>query len=62
VDGLNIAFRAWAAMSQRPLTTSDGIPTTIAFNFMRTLGNAIVAEKPRYVCVVFDAPKGSASR
>ena len=62
VDGLNIAYRTWCGMAQHPLTTSDGIPTSVAFGFLRTVGNVIAAEQPRYLCVVFDAPKSSSTR
>ncbi|GAX85230.1 hypothetical protein CEUSTIGMA_g12650.t1 [Chlamydomonas eustigma] len=58
IDGHNLAFRHFYAMSRTPqksLTTTDsGIPTSITSGCIKTLLAAVKALKPAAVAVVFD--------
>ena len=56
VDGHNLAFRSYYALSE--LTTSTGQPVQAIYGFMRTLLK-LLAEDGHCVIVVFDAPAPS---
>lgn len=67
IDGHNIAFRAywgmWKTMARKggyeTLSTSDGIPTTVTFGFLRSLAVLLEEEQPDALIVAFDAPTKS---
>lgn len=67
IDGHGLAFRAywgiWKAITKKggleTLSTSDGIPTTVTFGFMRSLQVLLEEEKPDALIVAFDAPQRS---
>ncbi|GAX86122.1 hypothetical protein CEUSTIGMA_g13535.t1 [Chlamydomonas eustigma] len=58
IDGHNLAFRHFYAMSRTPqkslTTTKSGIPTSITSGCIKTLLAAVKALKPAAVAVVFD--------
>ena len=57
IDGHSLAFRAYYAFGKSRdggLRASSGIPTSICFGFLKSLLEAIAAEKPESVAVAFD--------
>jgi DNA polymerase-1 len=60
VDAANCIYRAFFAIP--PLRASDGTPTNAALGFVTMLAKAMREERPDHVVVVFDGPRGSASR
>lgn len=57
IDGHSLAFRAYYAFGkskQGGLRTSDGIPTSVCFGFLKSLLEAIDKEQPDSVAIAFD--------
>ena len=57
VDGHSLAFRSYYAHSRGPdggLRTSTGIPTSVAYGFLRSLFDMLQAEAPTHMAVAFD--------
>eukprot|EP00955_Chlamydomonas_euryale_P109752 365951-Chlamydomonas_euryale.AAC.2 len=57
VDGHNLAYRHFWAMSRAPggvVSAPSGVPTSITAGFLRTLLAAVRAERPAALGVVFD--------
>ncbi len=57
VDGHSLAFRAYYAFSKSReggLRTKSGIPTSVAFGFLKYLLDVMVAQKPQAVALAFD--------
>ncbi|WIA08725.1 hypothetical protein OEZ85_008149 [Tetradesmus obliquus] len=62
IDGHNLASRAYwgmVARSNQSFCTSDGIPTTVCFGFLRSLAALLEQEAPHSLVVAFDAPAKS---
>jgi 5'-3' exonuclease len=47
------------ARSNQSFCTSDGIPTTVCFGFLRSLAALLELEQPQALVVAFDAPAKS---
>jgi hypothetical protein len=61
-SGDNAAAQAyWGMMyrSSQSFCTSDGIPTTVCFGFLRSLAALLEQEQPHALIVAFDAPAKS---
>lgn len=57
IDGHSLAFRAYYAFGkskQGGLRTSDGIPTSVCFGFLKSLLEVIGKEQPDSVAIAFD--------
>jgi DNA polymerase-1 len=57
VDGHSLAFRAYYAFARSRdggLRTSQGIPTSVCYGFLKSLLDMIEVEKPTYAAVAFD--------
>jgi DNA polymerase-1 len=54
IDGNAIAYRAYYAFIQRPLTNSKGENTSAIFGFVTFLNRILTQESPDYIAVVFD--------
>lgn len=57
VDGHSLAYRAFFAYARGAeggLRTSEGIPTSITFGFLKTLLEVIEREKPTFAALTFD--------
>lgn len=57
IDGHSLAFRAYYAFGkskQGGLRTSDGIPTSVCFGFLKSLLEVIGKEQPDAVAIAFD--------
>ena len=57
VAGHSLAFRSYYAHTKGPeggLRTSTGIPTSVAYGFLKSLLDTIEAERPQYAAVAFD--------
>ena len=57
IDGHSLAFRAYYAFGKSKyggLRTSDGIPTSVCFGFLKALLEVIAKEKPDSVAIAFD--------
>ncbi len=57
IDGHSLAFRAYYAFGKNKdggLRTSDGIPTSVCFGFLKALLEAIAQEKPEAIAIAFD--------
>ncbi|BAL81042.1 DNA polymerase I [Caldisericum exile] len=52
VDGSSVIFRAYYALPK--FTTSNGIPTSAVYGFLRMLLRILKDEKPEYIAVAFD--------
>ena len=60
VDGHSLAFRAYYAFGkgrEGGLRTSEGIPTSVCFGFMKALLDTIAQEKPDSIAIAFDLPE-----
>ena len=55
IDGNNMLYRAHYGI-QNNLSNSKGFPTNAIFGFMSMLVGILSDYRPRYACVVFDAP------
>lgn len=56
LDGNSLAYRAFFAIPEEALTTSDGQPTNAVYGFTNMLVRLLRERKPDYVAVAFDAP------
>lgn len=57
VDGHSLAFRSYYAFAkgrEGGLRTSTGIPTSVAFGFLRTLLDVMKTEQPNHLAIAFD--------
>ena len=57
VDGHSLAFRSYFAFAKGRdggLRTKTGIPTSVAYGFLKALLEVMEAEKPQYLAVAFD--------
>ncbi len=57
VDGHSLAFRSYYAFSKGRdggLRNSEGVPTSVAFGFIKALLETIETENPDYVAIAFD--------
>jgi DNA polymerase I len=57
IDGHSLAFRSYYAHSKGRdggLRTSTGIPTSVAYGFLKALLDTLDQEKPEYVAIAFD--------
>lgn len=57
VDGHSLAFRAYFAFAKGRdggLRTSNGIPTSVSYGFLKALLETVEAEKPDYLAIAFD--------
>jgi len=61
VDGSNLLYRAYHAMGNAPLTTSDGRTTQAIFGMINMLKNLLRESGTRYMAVIMDA-KGKTFR
>ena len=57
IDGPSIVYRAYFAMMQTPLTTSDGMLVTGIFGFLNIVLRGMQDLKPDYAIVSFDLGK-----
>lgn len=53
------AYWGMVARSNQSFCTSDGIPTTVCFGFLRSLAALLEQEAPHSLVVAFDAPAKS---
>ncbi|MCC7077506.1 MAG: DNA polymerase I [Acidimicrobiia bacterium] len=56
LDGNSLAYRAFFALPEESLTTSDGQPTNAVYGFTNMLLRMLREREPDYVVVTFDAP------
>src|SRR4028119_401646 len=57
VDGHSLAFRSYFAFAKGRdggLRTTDGIPTSVSFGFLKTLLEVMAAEQPEAMAIAFD--------
>ena len=54
LDGHSVAFRAYFALKEADLVTTDGQPTNAVFGFTSMLINVLRDEQPSHVAVCFD--------
>lgn len=57
VDGHSLAFRSYFAFAKGRdggLRTTDGIPTSVCFGFLKSLLEVIATEKPEAMAIAFD--------
>lgn len=57
IDGHSLAFRAYFAFAKGRdggLRTKSGIPTSIAYGFLKALLEVMETEQPQYVAIAFD--------
>lgn len=57
VDGHSLAFRSYYAFARSReggLRTSQGVPTSVCYGFLKALLEVIDSEKPQYLAVAFD--------
>ena len=60
VDGHSLAFRSYYAFAKNRdggLKTSQGVPTSICFGFLRSLLDTIEAQTPHALAIAFDTAK-----
>ena len=57
LDGMALAYRAYYAFIQRPLTNSKGENTSAVYGFVTFLNRILAQEHPEHVAVVFDTAK-----
>lgn len=55
VDAMAMAYRAYFAFINRPLTTKSGEPTSAVFGFMNQLVKVLEDHKPDYIAVASDS-------
>ncbi len=55
VDAMAMAYRAYFAFINRPLTTKTGEPTSAVFGFMNQLVKVLEDHKPDYIAVATDS-------
>jgi DNA polymerase-1 len=57
LDGMALAYRAYYAFIQRPLTNSKGENTSAVYGFVTFLNRILSQEYPDHIAVVFDTAK-----
>lgn len=57
LDGMALAYRAYYAFIQRPLTNSKGENTSAIYGFVTFLNRILSQEYPDHIAVVFDTAK-----
>lgn len=55
IDAMAMAYRAYFAFINRPLTTKSGEPTSAVFGFMNQLVKVLEDHKPDYIAVATDS-------
>ncbi len=55
IDALSLAYKAYFAFINRPLSTSKGEPTSAVYGFLTQLFKIIEDTKPDYIAVAFDS-------
>ena len=55
IDAMALAYRAYFAFINRPLTNSKGEPTSAVYGFLNQLIKVIEDHKPDYLAVAFDS-------
>lgn len=55
IDALALAYRAYFAFINRPLTTSSGEPTSAVYGFINQVLKVLEDHKPDYIAVAFDS-------
>ncbi len=55
IDALAMAYKAYFAFMNRPLSTSNGEPTSAVYGFITQLIKVIEQTKPDYLAVAFDS-------
>ncbi|HQJ47351.1 MAG TPA: 5'-3' exonuclease H3TH domain-containing protein, partial [Ignavibacteriaceae bacterium] len=55
IDAMALAYRGYYAFINRPLTTSQGEPTSAVFGFINQLIKVLEDQKPDYIAVAFDS-------
>jgi DNA polymerase-1 len=55
IDALALAYRAYFAFINRPLSNSKGEPTSAVYGFLTQLVKVIEEQKPDYLAVAFDS-------
>lgn len=55
IDAMALAYRAYFAFINRPLTTSKGEPTSSVYGFINQLIKVLEDQKPDYLAVAFDS-------
>jgi DNA polymerase-1 len=55
IDALAMAYKAYYAFINRPLTTSKGEPTSAVYGFINQLLKVLEDHKPDYIAVAFDS-------
>ena len=55
IDAMAIAYKAYFAFINRPLTNSKGEPTSAVFGFMSQLIKIIQDTKPDYLAIASDS-------
>ncbi|NJK71135.1 MAG: hypothetical protein HC932_02650 [Thermales bacterium] len=61
VDGTNLAFRMYFALSRAGLTAKDGRPSGAVYGFVKLIIETIFKEKPDNIIIAWD-PKGGTFR
>jgi DNA polymerase I len=57
LDGMALAYRAYYAFIQRPLTNAKGENTSAVYGFVTFLNRILAQEYPDHIAVVFDTAK-----
>ncbi len=55
IDAMALAYRAYFAFINRPLTNSKGEPTSAVYGFLNQLIKVLEDHKPDYLAVAFDS-------
>lgn len=55
IDAMALAYRAYFAFINRPLTTSKGEPTSAIYGFINQFIKVLEEQKPDYLAVAFDS-------
>ena len=55
IDAMALAYKAYFAFINRPLTTSSGEPTSAVFGFLNQLFKILEDTKPDHIAIAFDA-------
>ncbi|MEY4520271.1 MAG: hypothetical protein RLZZ499_2871, partial [Cyanobacteriota bacterium] len=58
IDGHSLAFRSFYAYKNKDggMKTTDGIPTSVCFGFLKSLLEIIKAYHPQHLAIAFDLP------
>jgi len=57
IDALALAYKAYFAFINRPLSNSKGEATSAVYGFLTQLIKVLEIEKPDYLAVAFDSKK-----